>query len=228
MALDPCAPRMKADGDGAAVVFVVDDDESVREALRRLFSSEGFAVDTFPSAQAFLDAYHGSAAPGCLLLDVFLPDLNGLEVQERLSRFDAPPAVVFLTGRGDIPMSVKAIKGGALEFFTKPFLPAELIAAVRSAVESQRAARRARADLADLKRRYGLLTHREREVMAGVAAGLANKQIAASFGTSEATVKEQRAQAMRKMGASSAAQLVHMSVKLGVAMHDVRPNESVP
>src|SRR5688572_25327745 len=111
MARDPSAPKMKAAGEEAPVVFVVDDDDSVREALQRLFSSEGFAVETFSSAQAFLDAYHGSPAPGCLLLDVFLPDLNGLEVQERLSRLDAPPAVVFLTGRGDIPMSVKAIKG---------------------------------------------------------------------------------------------------------------------
>lgn len=226
MALDPVSPEKRAKSEVEPVVFVVDDDESVRESLCRLFSSEGFLVQAFHSAQAFLDAYQGSSTPSCLLLDVFLPDLSGLDLQKQLSRLDSPPAVVFLTGRGDIPMSVKAIKGGALEFFTKPFRPAELVAAVRDALENQHAVLRERADLAELKRRYRKLTPRERDVMAGVAAGLANKQIAANFGTSEATVKEQRAQLMRKMAATSAAQLVHMSIKLGAPVHDASAHES--
>lgn len=197
-------------------VFVVDDDESVRSSLERLLTSEGLTVDTFPTAQAFLDAVRDLAQPSCVILDVGLPGLNGLELHRRLREMNAPLAVVFLTGRGSIPMSVQAIKAGAVEFFTKPFLPDELVAGVRGAIARERTAAQERGELGELTRRYAALTARERDVMAGVVEGLMNKQIAARLGTSEVTVKEQRGQLMRKMSAASAADLVRMGVKLGI------------
>ncbi|TMD72633.1 MAG: response regulator transcription factor, partial [Chloroflexi bacterium] len=177
----------------APIVFVVDDDRSVRESLRRLLSSVGMAVEVFPNAQAFLSAPRRDA-PGCLVLDVRLPGLSGLELQRELADSNVTLPIIFLTGHGDIPMSVKAMKAGAIEFLTKPFRGQDLLDTIRQAVERDRTARAERQELSELQRRYQSLTPRERDVMAGVVAGLLNKQIAADFGTSEATVKEQRGQ----------------------------------
>ena len=194
-------------------VFVVDDDEAVRNSLRRLLESVGLTVEVFPSAQAFLDRVR-SDAPGCLVLDVQLPGLSGLDLQTELAGAKMPLPIVFLTGHGDIPMSVKAMKAGAVEFLTKPFRQEDLVKAIRSALESDRAARRERSELAELARRYEILTPRERDVMTRIVAGMMNKQIAAEFGTSESTVKEQRAQVMLKMQAISLPDLVRIAERL--------------
>lgn len=203
------------------VIFVVDDDKSVRESLRRLFTSVGLTVEVFPSAQEFLGARRPDS-PGCLVLDVRLPGLSGLDLQRELSRGEAPLPIVFLTGHGDIPMSVRAMKAGAVEFLTKPFREQDLLDAIRQAVERDRAVRRERRELDGLRRRYETLTPRQREVMAGIVAGLLNKQIAADFGTSEATVKEQRGQVMAKMQAGSLADLVRIAARLGVTPSGAR------
>ncbi|MDI1451683.1 response regulator [Polyangium sp. 6x1] len=197
----------------APVVFIVDDDDSVREGLARLLSSTGLAVETFPTAWAFLDARRDDI-PGCLVLDVRLPDLSGLEVQQRLLEADVPRPIVFITGHGDIPMSVRAMKAGAVEFLTKPFRAEDLLRAVREALAQDEIAREEAQRRAELRRRYESLSAREREVMAGVVAGRLNKQIAADFGTREATVKEQRAQVMQKMQATSVAELVRFAAEL--------------
>jgi FixJ family two-component response regulator len=198
-----------------AIVFVVDDDRSVRDALRRLIASVGLAVEVFPTAQAFLAAPRPEV-PGCLILDVRLPGLGGLELQRELARSQAPLPIIFLTGHGDIPMSVRAMKGGAVEFLTKPFREQDLLDAIRGALERDRAARAERGELAELRRRYESLTPRERDVMAGIIAGLLNKQIAGRLGTSESTVKEQRAQVLLKMQAASVAELVRIAARLGI------------
>jgi FixJ family two-component response regulator len=213
---------------GIPIVFVVDDDRSVRDSLRRLITSVGMAVEVFPTAQAFLSTPRGDA-PGCLVLDVRLPGLSGLELQGELAHTNATLPIVFLTGHGDIPMSVRAMKAGAIEFLTKPFREQDLLDAIRNAIDRDRAVRTERQELAELRRRYDSLTPRERDVMAGVAAGLLNKQIAAEFGTTEATVKEQRGQVMLKMQAGSLTELVRSAGRLGIAApHQSRVDASHP
>jgi len=198
------------------VVFVVDDDRTFRDSLRRLLTSVGLTVEVFPSAQAFLSSPRRHA-PGCLLLDVRLPGLSGLDLQQALADTDATLPIIFLTGHGDIPMSVRAMKAGAVEFLTKPFREQDLLDAIRHAIERGRVARTERLELAELRRRYDSLTPRERDVMAATVAGLLNKQIAGQLGTSEATVKEQRGHVMQKMQAGSLADLVRSASRLGIA-----------
>ena len=199
----------------ASVVFVVDDDASVRDSLGRLISSVGFKVETFANARAFLGARRPDA-PGCLVLDVRLPGLSGLDLQRELAETDAALPIVFLTGHGDIPMSVQAMKAGAVEFLTKPFRQQNLLDAIRSAIERDRTMRADRAERAELSHRYASLTPRERDVLAWIVTGLLNKQIAAELGTSEATVKEQRGHVMAKMQAGSVAELVRFASRLGI------------
>jgi len=198
------------------VVFVVDDDESVRSSLRRLISSVGFTVETFADARAFLGTRRADA-PGCLVLDVRLPGLSGLDLQRELIETDAALPIVFLTGHGNIPMSVRAMKAGAVEFLTKPFRKQDLLDAIRGAIERDRTLRVERAERAELRRRYASLTPRERDVLARIVGGLLNKQIAAELGTTEATVKEQRGHVMAKMQAGSVAELVRFAAHLGIA-----------
>ena len=199
----------------APVVFVVDDDARMRESLRRLITSVGFRVEVFASARAFLEAPRPEA-PGCLVLDVRLPGLSGLDLQRELVETDAELPIVFVTGHGDIPMSVRAMKAGAIEFLTKPFREQELLDAIRSGIEHDRTIRVERQERAELGRRYASLTRREREVLARIVAGLLNKQIAGELGTTEATVKEQRGHVMAKMVAGSVAELVRFASRLGI------------
>ena len=198
-----------------AVVFVVDDDETVRKSLGSLLRSAGLNVETFASAQEFLAAPRADA-PGCLVLDVRLSGLSGLELQERMAEAGVEIPIVFITGHGDIPMSVRAMKAGAVEFLTKPFPDQDLLDAINQAIERDRDARRRRAESAELRGRYESLTPREREVMELVASGLLNKQVAAELDISEATVKIHRGQVMQKMRADSLSGLVRMAERLGL------------
>jgi len=195
------------------VVFVVDDDLRIRESLCSLISSMGLEVAVFGSAAEFLE-YEKPDAPACLILDLQLPGKSGLELQQQLANGDAPP-IVFISGHGDIPSSVRAMKAGAIEFLSKPFSEQELMRAIDNAVAIDRIARQKRTELAELRRHYHLLTPREREVLPFVVAGYANKVTAAELGTSEITIGVHRGQIMRKMEAKSLAELVRMADKLG-------------
>jgi FixJ family two-component response regulator len=197
-----------------SVVFVVDDDSRVRDALTTLLASAGLEVAAFASATAFLEADKPDA-PACLLLDLDLPDISGLELQKELLERQAPP-IVFLTGHGDIPSSVKAMKAGAVEFLSKPVGDDELLRAIDAAIAVDRTARSQRAELSELQRRYERLTPREREVLPYVVAGLANKVTASELGTSVVTIAIHRGHIMRKMGARSLAELVRLADRLGI------------
>jgi FixJ family two-component response regulator len=194
---------------------VVDDDPSVLRALARLFSAAGLEARAFPSPAAFLEV-HDPATPGCLVLDVALPGLDGLELQQALTVSDCARPIVFITGRGDVPTSVRAMKGGAVDFLTKPVNDTELLAAVRKAIEVDRLAREARVELDALRQRLASLTPREREVLGHVVAGRLNKQIAGDLGTVEKTIKVHRARIMEKMAARSLADLVRIAERLGI------------
>ena len=195
------------------IVFVVDDDVSVRESLELLIDNEGWQPKTFASAQEFLGSPR-AVVPSCLLLDISLPGLNGLELQKRVAveRTDMP--IIFITGHGDIPKSVQAMKAGAVEFLTKPFNDEVLLTAVRQALERSRLALVQEAEMQELRNRYASLTPREREVMALVVSGLLNKQVGGELGISEITVKAHRGQVMQKMKANSIADLVKMAGRL--------------
>ena len=200
---------------GDPIVFVVDDDSSMREALTDLITSIGLLVEPLKSARQFL-AHRRPDAPACLVLDVRLPGLSGLDLQRELLRTEAPIPIIFITGHGDIPMSVRAIKEGAIEFLAKPFRDQDLLDSIRHALEMDRVARQERAVVAEVRRRYESLTKREREVMRLVVSGLLNKQIAGELGSSEVTVKMHRGQVMRKMKAQSIVELLRMSEKIGI------------
>jgi FixJ family two-component response regulator len=197
------------------IIYVLDDDNRVRAALSSLLSSLGLRVEAFASAGEYLQ-FVKPDLPGCLILDLELPGMNGLELQQELAGGDSPP-IVFVTGHGDVPSSVRAMKAGAIEFLLKPFDTQELLRSIDAAILQDRGARVKRAELAELRRRYALLTPREREVLPLVVAGLLNKQTAAELGTSEITIQVHRGQIMRKMVAASLAELVKMAGKLGIS-----------
>lgn len=200
--------------DTRGIVFVVDDDESVRDALQRLVRSAGLSVEAFASAEEFLNRPRAEA-PSCLLLDVRLPQLSGLDVQRRMTEAHNEIPIVFITGHGDIPTTVRAMKAGAIEFLTKPLVDHDVLESIRQAIARDRAARERHAETAGLRARYASLTPREEETMEWVVSGLLNKQIAGELGISEETVKVHRGHVMRKMGAGSLADLVRMSERLG-------------
>jgi len=200
----------------APIVFVVDDDISVRESLELLIQNEGWQSKTFASAQEFLD-YRRAVVPSCLILDISLPGLNGLELQKKVAVEGAEIPIIFITGHGDIPKTVQAMKGGAVEFLTKPFNDEVLLTAIRQALERSRIAIAHKVELQELRDRYASLTPRERQVTALVVSGLLNKQVGGELGISEITVKAHRGQVMQKMKADSVADLVKMAGRLGLA-----------
>jgi FixJ family two-component response regulator len=199
-----------------AIVFVVDDDPSIRESLQGLLQAAEIHVQTFASAEEFLTSRRPDS-PACLVLDIELPGLSGLDLQHELATAGIELPIIFVTGHGDIPRSVQAMKAGAAEFLTKPLHPECLLAAIRHAIERDRAARRERAEMSDLRRRFDTLTPRERQVMRLVVAGLLNKQTAGELGTSEITIKVHRARVMQKMRAESLPELVRMAERLEIS-----------
>ena len=201
--------------DTDAIVFVVDDDSSIREAIESLVKLAGLRVETFGSAQEFLRSKRADL-PGCVVLDVELPGLSGLDLQRELATHGIKLPIIFITGYGDIPMSVRAMKAGALEFLTKPFRDQDLLDAIEQALERDRAARQHAREIAELRERFDVLTSREREVMSLVVAGWLNKQIGFELKISEVTVKIHRGRVMNKMGAESLAELVRMTERLEI------------
>jgi FixJ family two-component response regulator len=201
--------------EAAAIVFVVDDDPSVRRAIQRLIGSVGLQVELFGSAQEFLRVAH-SDVPSCLVLDIRLPGISGLDFQRELAAANIHIPIIFISAHGDIPMTVRAMKAGAVEFLTKPFRDQDLLDAIHVALERDRGRRQQEAEIATLRKRQDSLTPREREILPMVVSGLLNKQIASEIGTSENTVKVHRSQLMRKMGANSLAELVRLAERIGI------------
>jgi FixJ family two-component response regulator len=202
-------------------IFVVDDDRSILKSLRRLLQSNGYEVETFPSAQEFMEFDYESLGPACLILDVMMPEMSGLELQETVLSWDISLPIVFITALHDVPMSVNAMKKGAVDYLTKPFKEADLLNAVQSALQKDLKIRRAANELINLKRRFALLTRRERQVLSYVVDGHLNKQIAFELDISERTVKAHRAQVMEKMEIGSLAELVQIAGKLGIQTSDL-------
>ncbi|ESY51374.1 MULTISPECIES: response regulator [unclassified Mesorhizobium] len=203
--------------DEASVVFIVDDDISVRESLELLICSSGWQPEAFGSAKEFLDRPQVALVSSCLILDVNLPDLSGLDLQSLMANERTPMPIIFITGYGDVPMTVKAMKAGAVEFLTKPFDEEELLGAIKLALQRSKTALALDADLQALRHRHESLSRREQEVMTLVVSGLLNKQVGFELGISEITVKAHRGQAMRKMQARSLAELVNMAARLATA-----------
>jgi len=212
---DRAAVKNPEAADAQPVVIVIDDDESLREGLARLFDSVGLRVESYPSAQAFLQA-EMPTAPSCLVLDIRMPGQSGLDLQAELVREDVRIPIVFITGHGDVPMTVKALKAGAVDFLTKPFRDQDLLDAVTTALDRACRERAAEKRLSDLRASFDALTPREREIMKHVTEGLMNKQIAHALGLTEITVKIHRGNMMRKIGAKSLPDLVRMADDLGL------------
>lgn len=214
--MDMNAVQLSPVSEAIPIVFVVDDDVSVRESLESLLSFEGWHTETFASAEAFLSRAR-TYEPCCLILDVSLPELNGLDLQKLIAEDRADMPIIFITGHGDVPMTVQAMKAGAVEFLTKPIDDEALLAAIRNAVERSSAAIGDQTELQSLRDCYASLTPREREVMSLVVSGLLNKQVGLQLGISEITVKAHRGKVMQKMNADSLADMVKMAVKLGLS-----------
>jgi len=210
-----------------AIVYVVDDHPSVRRAIKRLVESEGLQVELFGSAQEFLQARRPDA-PSCLVLDISLPGINGLDFQRQLTETGVRIPIIFITGKGDIPMTVRAMKAGAVEFLTKPFRDQDLLDAIQLALNRDRSRRQQESEIAILRERFESLTPREQEILPLVVSGRPNKQIAAELGTSEITIKVHRGSVMRKMQAESLAHLVWMAGRLGMPVGQLSSNHTSP